>query len=58
VNQYGEIMRVKEVSHIYYEDDEGRIEIKDRADGIERGLNKGAKKFRIIEITEWEVLEG
>lgn len=51
-------MRVKEVSHIYYEDDEGRIEIKDRADGIERGLNKGAKKFRIIEITEWEVLEG
>jgi len=47
--------KFKEVSHIYYEDEDGRVEIRDRADGIERGLNKGVKKFRIVEVTEWTV---
>jgi len=50
-------MKVKEVSHIYYEDEEGRVEIRDRADGIERGLNKGVKWFVIIEETKFEIVE-
>ncbi|GEM_PF-6375560 len=48
---------MKEVSHIFYVDEDGKVEIRDRADGIERGLNKGVKKFRIIEETEFEIIE-
>jgi hypothetical protein len=50
------LKKVREVSHIYYIDEDGKVEIKDRADGIEKGINKGVKKFRIVEETEWEVL--
>jgi len=45
--------RFKEVSHIYYEDEDCMVEVKDRADAIEKGLNKGVKHFKIIEETEW-----
>ena len=50
-------MKVKEVSRIWYEDEDGRVEIKDRADGIERGLNHGVKWFIITEETRFEILE-
>lgn len=43
---------------MFYEDEEERKEIRDRADGIEYGINKGAEKFKIIEETQWEILEG
>lgn len=46
-------LKVREVSHIWYEDKEGRVEIKDRADGIEKGVNK----FLTGEINEFTIKE-
>jgi len=54
-------VKIKEVSHIRYEDIFESIEIRDRADGIERGINKflagEIKSFKIIEETKVEKLE-
>ena len=50
-------VKVKEVSHMWYEDEDGRVEIKDRADGIERGINKGVDWFKITEETTFEISE-
>ncbi|MEM3731728.1 MAG: hypothetical protein QXE74_08165 [Candidatus Bathyarchaeia archaeon] len=50
-------MKVKEVSRMFYEDADGRVKVKDRADAIERGLNKGVKNFKIIEETMVELTE-
>jgi len=49
------MVKVRETSRMVYIDEYGQVEIRDRADGIERGLNKGVSWFKIIEETRFEV---